>query len=143
MNRKEYSTREVEEMLRELARQNGGLMDDAMSKRLLAVLHAEADRVFRRRHFRAVLPWAGVLVGCAVAAGLLLPGDDAQMVPGVAESSASVRRYTGEMRLAELENPESGDCGRVPNMVYRSQSGGECGIACPAAFDIEVYNIPL
>ncbi len=143
MNRKEYSTREVEEMLRELARQNGGLMDDAMSKRLLAVLHAEADRVFRRRHFRAVLPWAAVLVGGAVAAGLLLPGDDAQMVPGVAESSASVRRYTGEMRLAELENPESGDCGRVPNMVYRSQSGGECGIACPAAFDIEVYNIPL
>ena len=130
-------------MLRELARQNGGLMDDAMSKRLLAVLHAEADRVFRRRHFRAVLPWAAVLVGCAVAAGLLLPGDDAQMVPGVAESSESVRRYTGEMRLAELENPESGDCGRVPNMVYRSQSGGECGIACPAAFDIEVYNIPL
>lgn len=143
MNRKEYSTREVEEMLRELARQNGGLMDDAMSKRLLAVLHAEADRVFSRRYFRAVLPWAAVLVGCAVAAGLLLPGDDAQMVPGVAESSASVRRYTGEMRLAELENPESGDCGRVPNMVYRSQSGGECGIACPAAFDIEVYNIPL
>ena len=143
MNRKEYSTREVEEMLRELARQNGGLMDDAMSKRLLAVLHAEADRVFRRRYFRAVLPWAAVLVGCAVAAGLLLPGDDAQMVPGVAESSASVRRYTGEMRLAELENPESGDCGCVPNMVYRSQSGGECGIACPAAFDIEVYNIPL
>lgn len=46
MNRKEYSTREVEEMLRELARQNGGLMDDAMSKRLLALLHAEADRVF-------------------------------------------------------------------------------------------------
>ncbi len=143
MNRKEYSTREVEEMLRELARLDGGQMDDAMSERLLAVLHAEADRVFSRRRYRAVLPWAAVLVGSAVAAGVLLSGDDAQMAPEVAESSASVRRYTGKMRLTELENPESGDCGRVPNIVYRSQRGGECGIACPAAFDIEVYNIPL
>lgn len=74
MNRKEYSTREVEEMLRELARQDRELMDDALSQRLLAELHAEADRVFRRRRYRAVLPWAAVLVGCAVAAGLLLPG---------------------------------------------------------------------
>lgn len=140
MNRETYSTEDVERMLHSLARRHKGRMDDAMSRRLLAVVHAEADRALQRRRYRAMLPWAAVLTVAAVAVGLLLPGGETE----VAKTASRLQRpYMREMKLEELENPAVGGICAAPNVVYIGSRGEECGVACPESFDIELYNVPL
>lgn len=142
MNRDTYSTEDVEGMLRELARRHAGRMDDAMCRRLLAVVHAESDRALQRRRYRAMLPWAAVLTVPAVAVGLLLPGGETERE--VAKTASLPQcSYMREMKLEELENPAGGGICAVPNVVYIGRQGEECGVACPESFDIELYNVPL
>ena len=141
MNQNDPRFREVEEMLKSLARQDQSRMDDAMTERLLRVIDEEHAHYLRRRRYRRLAQCAAAVAVLTI--GLTLMLNETESAPPPLAATLPPPASAKNMPFHDVKPPEPSSFFPEANHYYPVARAAQFGFAAAGDFGIELDGSDL